>query len=1155
MNKSQRIEGAGNFFNKIYGKVEKKTFGYLWTSQDKETLAFDVSTAENRQAMAAKAIELSDKKLDVYFGVCLTDSPPKKYNRIKDKQVTLQTAIWTDIDCLGGKHIGDDKYPTIEIARQFLPVEPSMLICSGYGLHAYCVLDKPLTFAGDDERSQARERNQNFIDAIRKNAGKYATVVDSVGDLPRILRVPFTFNYKIQDSPVNVEPLVLTDKVFSVSEFDRFKPAETQKPKPSTKSISHSVKPLGEDFETARIAAALSYIDATPYDTWIRCGQALRSESDSYFDMWVTWSKTATNFKSEEDCRKHWQSFNGQGVSLSSIFFLAEQGGYNAKVFWKDWQNTHFSDDFQKSATSLQPKKKAKYADYIESDSQRFKKNSSKAIEKDVSLCYNDNEIIIKHNQNSTDGGVFSCSSIADNAAGVKSKGDFDTMDLISTKQAAELLGVTPNTLRQWRTRKIFGVTIFTADVKEGGRCFYQRERILQLKSVLQKGIVSNIYKLANLSDDEVIENDSQRYKADTPPVTQALQGGDKKKKYKDYYTVSEAAKILGVAKKTVDNWRERGIFLEDIVDHDGTYLYKSERVEQFARSRKPTDVDNLEGGDVSTTPPSSTDIPIKKKSTLPGVDFEYEVPSGYVLDASGLYILDSKKDKPTLKRICNPLIVSRRIVNLDDSTHKIELSSLQDKWIRATFSNSILTTKNKIPTVADSGFYDVTSNNAGLIVDYISRFIDTNRKTIPKAQSVSTVGWRGDQFVYPAQDGVFELDELIKPQVRYFTPKGNKDPLLALIHELKSIDNFNIGLGAALAAPIVGITGAENIVLHFWGAAGSGKTTLNRAIASIFVNPFETGAIPSANSTAAALEHFFNGRRDLPTLIEDFDSIDATDKRTQSTLRNLPYNFGNGIGRSRAKAQGGLRKTIEYRGTLITNGEQPLTSDNSKGGAKRRLIELECAKDMVTPKVAEKIDDVIRDNHACIGREWIQYIQDNRSRIIEKAKEIRKSMFKVGNKHNLVPRHMDILASIYVANDAFDVFAGFKDCCGKFETDCLDRIKPKLPSNDEISDVHRVKQFITDWILSHLDNLQHNEKGDTRAYECYGINLADCFGIYPTVMKKVLTDNGYAPSVLKQLADEGWLLHEKGRIEKRISTIDGRIYFIAIPKDNISGE
>ena len=71
--------------------------------------------------------------------------------------------------------------------------------------------------------------------------------------------------------------------------------------------------------------------------------------------------------------------------------------------------------------------------------------------------------------------------------------------DLIGTGEAAYILGVSSKTLITWRERKIFGVPFFAADEMHGGTWYYERERVEQLKSVYHKGVLQNIYKLAQL--------------------------------------------------------------------------------------------------------------------------------------------------------------------------------------------------------------------------------------------------------------------------------------------------------------------------------------------------------------------------------------------------------------------------------------------------------------------------------------------------------------------------------------------------------------------------------------------------------------------------------------------------------------------------------
>lgn len=76
------------------------------------------------------------------------------------------------------------------------------------------------------------------------------------------------------------------------------------------------------------ISQALSFIDASDRDTWIKCGMAVKSElGDAGFDAWDRWSSTADNYNSR-DAAASWQSFNDGGVGIGTLFHFAKQNGY-----------------------------------------------------------------------------------------------------------------------------------------------------------------------------------------------------------------------------------------------------------------------------------------------------------------------------------------------------------------------------------------------------------------------------------------------------------------------------------------------------------------------------------------------------------------------------------------------------------------------------------------------------------------------------------------------------------------------------------------------------------------------------------------------------------------------------------------------------------
>ncbi len=81
--------------------------------------------------------------------------------------------------------------------------------------------------------------------------------------------------------------------------------------------------------DVSRITAALSAIPAHNRDLWIRMGMAVKSElGETGFDIWDSWSKTASNY-TEPDTKTVWRSLDCTGgVTVGSLFHEAQQRGF-----------------------------------------------------------------------------------------------------------------------------------------------------------------------------------------------------------------------------------------------------------------------------------------------------------------------------------------------------------------------------------------------------------------------------------------------------------------------------------------------------------------------------------------------------------------------------------------------------------------------------------------------------------------------------------------------------------------------------------------------------------------------------------------------------------------------------------------------------------
>lgn len=337
-----RIAEAEKFFNLIFGNLRGRKFGYLWTKQDKATYSFAVSSPDERAQMAAKAIELADNGADVYYGLNVMDVPPDRHARAKDEDVTAVTACPVDIDILGGTHADAAKYPAdFDAAKSFLPFTPSILINSGYGLHALYLYDTPLELAADDARAIARRRNDTLISAIRSRAEQYSKAIDGVGDLPRVLRVPGTFNYKLgKDNAPLCHVVEVNDARFNPADLDAQLAALTParaKPKQQGDAKLIFQSELSHDFDIWRATKMLDVIPVADLsrDEWLNIGMALKNTGNTVSD-WEQWSRPDERYHAGE-CEKLWQGFNGTGLTIATICEIAERYGYDAQAAYREW--------------------------------------------------------------------------------------------------------------------------------------------------------------------------------------------------------------------------------------------------------------------------------------------------------------------------------------------------------------------------------------------------------------------------------------------------------------------------------------------------------------------------------------------------------------------------------------------------------------------------------------------------------------------------------------------------------------------------------------------------------------------------------------------------------------------------------------------------
>jgi hypothetical protein len=90
--------------------------------------------------------------------------------------------------------------------------------------------------------------------------------------------------------------------------------------------IAAEYKPAAGDAD--RAIDILTHIKARDdYDGWLQVGMALHSVDPGLLTHWVNWSQGSANFD-EAECLAKWSSFKRHGITLGTLYYLAQQDGY-----------------------------------------------------------------------------------------------------------------------------------------------------------------------------------------------------------------------------------------------------------------------------------------------------------------------------------------------------------------------------------------------------------------------------------------------------------------------------------------------------------------------------------------------------------------------------------------------------------------------------------------------------------------------------------------------------------------------------------------------------------------------------------------------------------------------------------------------------------
>ena len=191
-----RVQAAEQFLHALYGDYPP---GWLtiYSLPSKHTQWFRAT----HPLPAAQYAVMQAETEDVYLGVGLRGKRLKE-GRGEAKDVIAIPGLWLDVDL---KHplahrkvnLPETIHDVQTLIHEAIPLPPTILVDSGFGVHGYWLFRELWQFDDDAERDRAAHLLRRFQSTIIVAGRMHEWDLDSTFSLAQVLRIPGTYNHKV----------------------------------------------------------------------------------------------------------------------------------------------------------------------------------------------------------------------------------------------------------------------------------------------------------------------------------------------------------------------------------------------------------------------------------------------------------------------------------------------------------------------------------------------------------------------------------------------------------------------------------------------------------------------------------------------------------------------------------------------------------------------------------------------------------------------------------------------------------------------------------------------------------------------------------------------------------------------------------------------
>lgn len=424
-----------------------------------------------------------------------------------------------------------------------------------------------------------------------------------------------------------------------------------------------------------------------------------------------------------------------------------------------------------------------------------------------------------------------------------------------------------------------------------------------------------------------------------------------------------------------------------------------------------------------------------------------------WIAREDGVWVQDT--GRPDVQACYHPILPIERLKNVETGEEQIKLAYKRNgRWDEVIVPKTMVTSANRIVALSGRGIA-VTSENAKLLVRYLADVENMNEKYIGVQYSSSKLGWVKKDFLPYDTEILFDGDSRFKQVFESIRPCGSAAAWYGHVRELRRRGRMEarLMLAASFASVLVAPLGGLPFIVDLWGETEGGKTVTLMLAASVWADPDGNNYIGDFKSTDVALEARADVLNSLPLILDDTSKVSA---KIRDNFEGIVYDLCSGKGKSRSNKDLGINRENRWRNAILTNGERPLTSYVSQGGAINRVLEVECGRKVFDDP--HRTAELLKGNYGYAGKDFVEAIRQMDKKEIQAIQEEFLNLLYDDEKM----QKQSLALSIVLTADRIATDRLFED--GQYIS--VDEAKKTLVDRTELSDNERCYQYI----LSEID-------------------------------------------------------------------------------------